>query len=137
MRVLSKDFAKAAIESVKDEFGYGRWLVYDNYKLVRIDEDDAYVRVPLIPGKTPENLDEYNPLLVRGLFLEFAELAEGGEITQGDWLDWTNRWGVLGVGWRNRPVNLCRGGPREKFSIFKGEAELANWVLRLYEAATA
>jgi hypothetical protein len=34
-------------------------------------------------------------------------------------------------------VNLHRGGPREKFSIFKTEAELANWVLRLYEAATA
>ena len=35
--------------------------------------------------------EEYNPLLVRGLFLEFAELAEGGEITQDDWLDWTKR----------------------------------------------
>jgi hypothetical protein len=137
MRVRSKDFAKAAIESVKDEFGYGRWLVYDNYKLVRIDEDDAYVRVPLVPGKTPEILDEYNPLLVRGLFLEFAELAEEGEITQEDWLDWTKGWGVLGVGWRERQVNLHRGGHEEKFSIFKHEAKLANWVLRLYEAATA
>jgi hypothetical protein len=137
MRIRSKDFAKAAFESVKDEFGYGRWLVYDNYKLVRIDEDDAYVRVPLVPGKTPEILDEYNPLLVRGLFLEFAELAEGGEITQDDWLDWTKRWGVLGVGWREGPVNFHRGGRREKFSIFKREAELANWVLSLYAAATA
>jgi hypothetical protein len=72
---------------------------------------------------------------VRGLFLEFAELAEGSEITQEDWLDWTKRWGVLGVGWREGPVNLHRGGHREKFSIFKAEAELANWVLRLYEAA--
>jgi hypothetical protein len=34
-------------------------------------------------------------------------------------------------------VNLHRGGRSEKFSIFKREAELANWVLRLYEAATA
>jgi hypothetical protein len=136
MRVKSEDFAKAAIESVNDEFGYGRWLVYDDYKLVRIDDDDAYVKVQLVPGKTPVK-HEYNPLLVRGLFLEFAELAEGGEITQDDWLDWTKRWGVLGVGWREEPVNLHRGGPRERFSIFKREAELANWVLRLYEAATA
>jgi hypothetical protein len=136
MQVKPEDFAKAASESVKDEFGYGRWLVYDDYKLIRIDKDDAYVRVPLVPGKAPEKLDGYNPLLVRGLFLEFAELAEGGEITQDDWLDWTKRWGVLGVGWREGPVNLHRGGRREKFSIFKREAELANWVLRLYEAAT-
>ncbi len=113
MRIRSEDFAKAAIESVKDEFGYGRWLVYDedDYKLVRIDKgEDAYIKVPLVPGKTPEKPEEYNPLLVRGLFLEFAELAEGGEITQDDWLDWTKRWGVLGVGWREGPVNLHRGG---------------------------
>ena len=135
MRIYYKDFAEAAIESVKNEFLYDRWLVYDNYKLVGIDEDDAYVRVPLVPGKTPKKPDEYNPLLVRGLFLEFCELAEGGEITQDDWLDWTKRWGVLGVGWRERPVNLHRGGHREKFSIFKREAELANWVLNLYQAA--
>ena len=138
MRISSEDFAKAANESVKDEFGYGRWLVYDDYKLVRIDKgDDAYIKVPLVPGKTLEEPYEYNPLLVRGLFLEFAELAEGGEVTQDDWLDWTKRWGVLGVGWRERPVNLHRGGPEETFSSFKREAELANWVLHLYRAATA
>jgi hypothetical protein len=139
MQISSEDFAKAAHESVKDEFGYARWLVYDedDYKLVRIDKgDDAYFEVRLVPGKTLEPY-EYNPLLVRGLFLEFAELAEGGEITQDDWLDWTKRWGVLGVGWRERPVNLHRGGHEEKFSIFKSEAELAHWVLRLYAAATA
>ena len=135
MRIRSEDLAKVADESVKEEFGYGRWLVYD-YKSVRIDKgEDAYVKVPLVPGKTPEKPYEYNPLLVRGLFLEFAELAEGSEITQEDWLDWTKRWGVLGVGWREGPVILHRGGHREKFSIFKAEAELANWVLRLYEAA--
>src|SRR5215211_3240959 len=140
MQIRSEDFAKAAIESVKDEFGYGRWLVYDedDYKLVRVDKgDDAYIKVPLVPGKTLEEPYEYNPLLVRGLFLQFAELAEGGEITQEDWLDWTKTWGVLGVRWREMPMRLHRGGRREKFSIFKSEAELANWVLRLYEAATA
>src|SRR5215212_11359517 len=110
MRIRSEDLAKVADESVKEEFGYGRWLVYD-YKAVRIDKgEDAYVKVPLVPGKTPEKPYEYNPLLVRGLFLEFAELAEGSEITQEDWLDWTKRWGVLGVGWREGPVNLHRGG---------------------------
>jgi hypothetical protein len=138
MRIRSEDFAKAANESVKDEFGYGSWLVYDDYKLVPIDKrKDAYIKVPLAPAKIREKPHEYNPLLVKGLFLEFAELAEGGEITQDDWLDWTKRWGVLGVGWREMPMSLHRGGSREKFSIFKSEAELANWVLRLYEAATA
>jgi len=102
-----------------------------------IDEDDAYIKVPLDPRKPLGRPRECNPLLVRGLFLEFAELAEGGEITQDDWLDWTRQWGVLGVGWREGQMDLHRGGRREKFSIFKGEAELANWVLRLYEAATA
>src|SRR5918994_3499351 len=125
MRIRSEDFAEAAIESVKNEFGHGRWLVYDkdDYKLVRTDKgDDAYIKVPPVPGKTLEEPYEYNPLLVRGLFLEFAELAEEGEITQEDWLDWTKGWGVLGVGWRERQVNLHRGGHEEKFSIFKHEA---------------
>ena len=52
-----------------------------------IDEDDAYTKVPLDLRKPLGRRREYNPLLVRGLFLEFAELAEGGEITQYDWLD--------------------------------------------------
>jgi hypothetical protein len=137
MRVKPKDFAQAANENVKDEFAYGSWLVYDDYKLFRIDRDDAYIKAPLNPRNPVGKPHKYNPLLVSGLFLEFAELAEGGEITQDDWLDWTKRWGVLGVGWREMPVRLHRGGHREKFSSFKYEAELANWVLRLYEAATA
>jgi len=139
MRISSKEFAQAASEIVKDEFGFGRWWVYeDGYKPIRIDKgDDAYVKVPLVPGKTLKKPFEYNPLRVKGLFLEFAELAEGGKITQDKWLDWTNQYGVLGVGWREGPVNLHRGGHREKFSIFKTEAELAHWVLRVFEAATA
>jgi hypothetical protein len=81
MRISTGNFAKAASESVKDEFGYSRWLVYDDYKEVRIEKGkDAYVKVPLVPGNTPEKTHEYNPLLVRGLFLEFAELAEGREV---------------------------------------------------------
>jgi hypothetical protein len=132
MGIRLEDFVQAANENVKDEFGHGIWLVYDDYK-IRIDKDDAYIKAPLGSGKP----HEYNPLLVRGLFLQFAELAEGGEITQEDWLDWTKRWGVLGVDWREMSMSLHRGGRREKFSIFKSEAELANWVLRLYEAATA
>jgi hypothetical protein len=115
MWIEPKDFAQAASESVKDEFAYGSWLVYDDYKRVRIDENDAYIKAPLSAGKP----SEYNPLIVSGLFLEFAALAEGGEITQDDWLDWTKVWGVLGVGWREMPMRLHRGGRREKFSMFK------------------
>jgi len=137
MRVKPEDFAQAANENVKDELAYCRWFVYDSYKRFRIDDDDAYIKVPLVPGKTIEKPYEYNPLLAKGLFLEFAELAEGREVTQDDWLDWTERWGVLGVDWRKWPVDMHRGGPRERFSAFRDEAQIVNWVLRLYEAATA
>jgi len=137
MRVKPEDFAKAANENVKDEFAHGSWLVYDDYKLFRIDDDDAYIKAQLVPGKPLGKPREYNPLLVRGLFLEFAELAEAGEITHDDWLDWTKRWGVLGVDWRDWPVDMHRGGLRERFSDFRDEAQIVNWVLRLYEAATA
>src|SRR5215218_2907003 len=116
MRIESKDFAQAASESVKDELAYGSWLFYDDYKRVRIDENDAYITVPLNPRNPVGKPHEYNPLLVSGLFLEFADLAEGGEITQDDWLDWTKRWGVLGLGWRKMPMDIHRGGRREKFS---------------------
>ena len=47
------------------------------------------IKVPLNPRNPVGKPHEYNPLLVSVLFLEFAELAEGGEITHDDWLDWT------------------------------------------------
>src|SRR5215204_3163800 len=123
MGIKLKDFAQAANENVKDEFGYGRWLVHDedDYKPVRIDKgDDAYIKVPLVPGKTLEKPYEYNPLLVRGLFLEFTELAEGGEITQDDWLDWTKQWGVLGVGWREGPMGPSPWGQQGEVLHLQG-----------------
>src|SRR5215217_4512962 len=114
MGVKLEDFVQAANESIKDEVGYGLWLRYDDYE-IQIDKDDAHIKAPLSAGRPRE----CNPLLVRGLFLEFAELAEGGEITQDDWLDWTRQWGVLGVGWREGQLGApplrgchCGGWPR-------------------------
>lgn len=132
----SNDYVRIARESVKDELGCGTWAVYDHYELYKLGLNDAYVRAPLVLGELPEKRD-YDPLVSRGLFLEFAALAEAGRVTQEAWLGWTKRYGVLGTGWREEPLDLHRGGYREKLSIFKEEAEIANRVLRVYEAATA
>jgi hypothetical protein len=123
-------------ESAKDGSGHGTRAVYEHYELYKLGLNDAYVRAPLILGKLPEKR-EYDPLVSRGLLLEFAALAEEGRVTQGAWLGWTKRYGVLGTGWREEPVDLHRGGYRESLSTFKEEAEMANWVFRRYEAATA
>jgi hypothetical protein len=136
-RKTLKDFSQAADETVKDELRYGLWRVYDHYEIYELPrENDAYVKVPLVPGRIYKIEQEYNPLNTKGLFFEFARLIEKGDVTQETWLDWTQRYGVLGVDWM-KGWELCRGGPKEKFSVFKGEAEIANWVLRLYEEATA
>ena len=45
MGIKLEDFVQAANESINDEFGYGRWLVYDDYE-IRIDKDGAYIKAP-------------------------------------------------------------------------------------------
>jgi hypothetical protein len=88
--------------------------------------------------------EEYRPLVeTPALFLEFARLAEGGEITREVWLEWVERYGVLGLDWRTSneamftglfgPVRQ-EGGPKENFRTFVIEARNANRLLRLMEA---
>src|SRR5215211_3393671 len=84
----------------------------------------------------------YSPLALPGLFLEFAGLADAGEITLDVMMDWVQRYGVLGLEGREArgldPQGFAhlRGGPMDNLSSFDFEARRANAVLRLYEAAT-
>jgi len=108
----------------------------------------------------------YQPLAeIPGLFLEFARLADE-EITREVWLDWIERYGVLGLEWDDLVRHAARrhlelgsdlggflsevdqlprgkfgsvlleGGPRESYQNFVEEARKANGLLRLYEAVT-
>ena len=82
----------------------------------------------------------YSPLLVPGLFLEFAELADGDVVTLDVMLEWVSRYGTLGFEGRERRAGgyaEARGGPKDNLRSFASEASKANKVLRLYEAATA
>jgi hypothetical protein len=87
-------------------------------------------------------VDWYSPVKYSDLFLEFAELADGGEITFDTMLDWVGHYGVLGFEGREyrgidpRMPDLM-GGPMDNLQSFAFEARKANAVLRLYEAATA
>ncbi len=76
-----------------------------------------------------ESLTSYTPLSRPELFLEFAELADK-KVTLGDMLDWTARYGVLGL-------DGAEGGPRESIRNFASEARKINYLLRVYEMATA
>src|SRR5215211_7335294 len=91
-------FAQAANEAVKSERRIGAWVVWSDYKVVeRRQPEDAYVEAA--EDAVPEM---YHPLAqVPGLFLEFAQLADEGEITRQVWLDWIGRYGVLGFNWRD------------------------------------
>jgi hypothetical protein len=106
----------------------------------------------------------YQPLAeIPGLFLEFARLADE-EIIREVWLDWIERYGVLGLEWDDLVRDAARrhlelgsdlggflsevdqlprgkfgsvlleGGPRESYQNFVEEARKANGLLRLYEA---
>jgi hypothetical protein len=76
-----------------------------------------------------ESLATYSPLSLSELFLEFAELADK-EVTLEAMLDWINRYGVLGS-------DGTEGGPQETIRNFASEARKINYLLRVYEMATA
>jgi len=83
----------------------------------------------------------YSPLSYPDMFLEFAGLADGGEITLDMMLEWVEQYGVLGFEGRecrdiDPQVPLLMGGPHDSLLAFDSEARKANAVLRLYEAAT-
>lgn len=86
-------------------------------------------------------VESYSPLVVDSLFLEFAGLADEGEITPETMLDWVERYGMLGFeGRESRSIDPqapdASGGPADSLLDFADEARRANAVLRLYEAAT-
>jgi hypothetical protein len=83
----------------------------------------------------------YSPLLVPGLFLEFAEPRERQRgYSRCDARLGQRRYGVLGLegrgGGEGGPKE-ARGGPKDNLRSFASEAWKATKVLRLYEAATA
>jgi len=83
----------------------------------------------------------FRPLVdTPALFLEFAGLVDEGEITQDVWLDWVERYGVLGFEGNGQSENWWanpRGGPNETLAAFENAAQQANAILRIYEAAMA
>ena len=83
----------------------------------------------------------YSPLSYPDMFLEFAGLADDGEITLDVMLEWVEQYGVLGFEGRDSrdidpQMTLLMGGPHDSLLAFDSEACKANAVLRLYEAAT-
>lgn len=85
---------------------------------------------------------EYRPLIdTPDLFLDFAWLADGGEVGLEAWGKWTSRYGVLGLDYQSSentaPLEESslrqRGGPWETLKEFEREASRANRLLRLYE----
>jgi hypothetical protein len=160
MGINQKDFNRASNEAVRSELRIGEWRVFDHYE-IEDGPHGMYVHAPSryqIPApELSEGLNRvmfqwdylfayekwgFRPLVdTPALFLEFAGLIEEGEITQDVWLDWIERYGVLGFEsneltedwWWANP----RGGPRETLIAFKDAAWQANAILRIYEAATA
>lgn len=133
-----KQFVDSSLEAVSPTFRFSPWPVYREYDVHRLD-GDAYVVATSVPQEEQrESRELYAPLKdVPGLFLEFAGLADR-KIDEEVWRDWFNRYGVLGLGLGPTPyMAAANGGPEETFSGFVREAQIANGVLRLWEAATA
>jgi hypothetical protein len=160
MGKTQKDFNRSANDTVRSELRIGEWRVFPHYE-VDDGPHGTYVFAPrsylvdapklgegyrhlvfqwdyLWAGEKP-----FRPLVdTPGLFLEFAELIEVGEITQDVWLNhWISAYGVLGLEGDGQTENRWwaspRGGPRETLTAFKEAAWWANAVLRIYEAATS
>jgi hypothetical protein len=179
MVLKDRDFSRSSEEAVKADFRMGRWRVFERYEVresdqnliawgkydVRPDEKGATARA-IIPEDVYDpglayvyvsynSLDshkDYRPLIdTPALFLEFARLADEA-ITREVWLDWVQRYGVLGLGLHHPRIasprmasptkvssmdtSVCEiGGYGETFRNFIGEASKANWLLKLYEYA--
>jgi hypothetical protein len=102
---------------------------------------EAVNRDPDVFWESFNPIDWYSPLSYPDMFLEFAGLSDGGEITLGVMLEWVEQYGVLGFEGRERrdidPHSRdLMGGPYDSLVGFDHEARMANAVLRLYEAAT-
>ncbi len=125
---------------VREELRTGAWEAYASYVSHRLEDGDVYAQAPRLPlGHTLARKAPYLPLVDEPqMFLHFAALADR-EITQDVWLDWTHYFGVLGLCGPVRGYGKARtrGGPEETLSRFVEEAQTANKVLRLYEAASA
>lgn len=142
MRLNPSKLLEVANKTVKPNFRVGTWRVWEKYDVLEIGDGDVYVL-----AQDNANDEVYAPLAqVPALFLEFARLAEEGEITREVWIDWIERYGVLGLQWRNPndpnewppwlPVGpVCEeGGSAESHRNFASEARHANWLLRLWES---
>jgi len=120
---IDKSMFQIAInEAVEKERRRGSWRVYYHYEFRHDDQDEAYVVAQTV-GNPPrfelryddqrrvrvlsrtsgtrvaeEPFFEYPPLVShRGLFLDFARLADDGEITKEGWETWIKTYGVLGL----------------------------------------
>jgi hypothetical protein len=133
-----REFVRAANEAAKQSSRAGEWAYWERYDVVETGQGDGYVVAP-----ADADYERYRPLQVDGLFLEFARLADEGEITREVWLDWVKRYGVLGLQWRDPNALLevaffgavCEeGGPLESHRNFVREARRANLLLRLVES---
>jgi hypothetical protein len=170
-------FTQAAKEISNPQLRSGLWPVYEKYSCDTAEDErgprgDRYLCAPRryswSDGSRVDNkvVDEYAPLHVTQLFLEFAHLLEDeGMVAPGlslrperlesvlalpDELDneknrvvalaWSERYGVLGLTPHPRVGAWwpdTRGGEGDTLKRFVYEAFAANATLRLYEAATA
>ncbi len=142
MSVQPHKFARSADEAVKKTLREGRWAYWERYDVKELGDGDAYV---VAGGEV--SVTEYLPLVqTPALFLEFARLADEGEITCEVWLEWIHTYGVLGLD-RYDPLDamsvglygpVCQeGGPAESYNNFRAQARHANYLLRLEESVSS
>jgi hypothetical protein len=138
MRINRTNFLNAAEEAVKEHFRSDTWPVCEAYEVHELEDGNLWVEDA---ENGPDKI--YRPLVdTPDLFLEFARLADSGEVGREAWLGWVKRYGVLGLGWRSpdstswldEPVYWPWGGPGESLKNFETEALRANWLLGLYES---
>jgi hypothetical protein len=140
-----------------------RWRVYDNYELVRPNEEDSHRRETNISPKgtyfsavSTDIGEAYDPISdVPYLFLEFARLAEHRDMNHAIHT-WIGKYGLLGLhryepsvyvetrhfrskqrrsGIKPAHEYSDQGGPGETLGEFYAEARQANITLACWEAA--
>ncbi len=155
-RVGRDDFKNASPFGEEDLTGFFFWETYEDFDIVEEDGRRPYFRASSYKGA-----DMYRPLVdTPYLFLEFARIAEQKEHRSEALIDWTSKYGLLGLSSQNPewvveslprvdwppdadlhpevtvpPLRYSyAGGPGDTFDAYLLEVAKTNKLLTLYEA---
>lgn len=151
-RRLGRGDLRSTNPFMRDEDGHHPfvWRVYEDYEVLDSEGERPYLQAAIGEGETPPRcIKVYQPFVdAPYLVLEFARIVENKNPVEA-LQSWIHKYGLLGLAHEDQTIIVDespqvvippqeyedRGGPGETLDAIWYEAEIANELLSLYEAA--